>query len=534
MPCEPPCFTDVLEFPNITHTEQEATIAADQFGNVHIIYDYRIYLMRDAQGIWHEPEIIGNLGDPGNLSLRPALTVDSQGGLHAIVVGLNVNIEYYYKPIGGAWELQHDLAGGSSFNPTISVNNLGTVFITYRDSFTLYYLVRQPSGIWNTPQVLAYPTASAWAQTVDPAGNFHLVSNDSSSTVYRRFLPDGTKIFQNRVSIEGSPAIRVATGGDGTLHLILQDLDYGGPWYYMTLSPSDVWSIPQTLVGRLTDASLVVDSNGTVHILAVSTFESSYPTYYYRKTAQETYFQRVFAFPGSYMGALSLAIDPEDRLYTAWGDWFTLKFRETMLWSAESPIWLATDLSVPTNAHQPTFSFMYRLDSSPDVQPVIDVSVTDEHNTSVVTAAITLPQARDWTLGWVDLQPWAGLDVTITFSLSQPAGTLPSFAWLDSASAGEWLTPVVTAVYPTHLDAWEGGWLTITGSNFPESPSVRLGSIMLGDAVVIDEDTLQAYVPPGTPVGFYEVYVLTSTEQVGVAPQAVEIGYHILLPLVER
>jgi hypothetical protein len=35
-------------------------------------------------------------------------------------------------------------------------------------------------------------------------------------------------------------------------------------------------------------------------------------------------------------------------------------------------------------------------------------------------------------------------------------------------------------------------------------------------------------------VGFYAIYVLTSTEQVGVAPQAVEIGCHIWLPLVGR
>jgi hypothetical protein len=536
MPCESPCFTEALEFPYITQPEQEATILADQLGNVHILFEYRKYLMRDAQGVWHGPEIIGDLPDPGNLSVRPALAVDSQGGVHAIVIGAVVSIEYYYKPAGGSWELQHDLAGGTSVgNPTISVNDQGTVFITFVNPWTTYYLVRQSSGTWGSIQVLTNARANDMALVTDAAGYFHFVySIGGAHTFYRRFLPDGSSTFGNEAYAYETSDIRLAAGPDGRLHLIVQENVYGGPWYYLTLLPGDNWSIPFAIEARLTDASLVVDSNGTVHVLAVDTFDSTYPTYYYRKTADETYFQRIFAFPGSYMGALSLAIDPEDRLYTAWGDWFTLKFRETMLWSAESPIWLATHLSVPVNAHQPTFSFMYRLESNPDIQPIFDVSVTDEHNTPVITPAYILSQAPNWTLGWIDLQPWAGQDVTITFSLSQPAGTLPSSAWIDSVSAGEWLTPVVTAVSPTHLDAWEGGWLTITGSNFPQSPSVRLGSIMLGDAVVIDDETLQAYVPPGTPVGFYAIYVLTSTEQVGVAPQAVEIGCHIWLPLVGR
>lgn len=535
MPCEPPCFTEALEFPDITHTEQEATIAADQFGNVHILYEYRIYLMRDAQGTWHEPETIGNLGDPGNSSMRPALAVDSQGGLHAIVVGADVSIEYYYKPVGGSWELQHDLAGGSSAtNPTISVNHLGTVFITYRDSFKTYYLVRQASGIWNMPQVLASPTSFAWAQTVDPAGNFHVVAQHSGLTVYHRFLPDGTEVFQNIVSQEAHLPISLAAGVDETLHLILQDVEYGAPWYYLTRSPNDIWAIPQTLEDKLTDASMVVDSNGTVHVLGLDRFDVTYPVYYYRKNADEAYFWRTFAFPGSYSGDISLAVDSQDSLHTAWGDWFILKYRETMLWSAESPIWLATDVSVPINAHQPTFSFMYRLESSQNVQPVFEVSVTDDHNTSDASTSLSFPQSNDWTLGWIDLQPWVGQNVTITFYLSQPVGTLPSFAWIDSASAGEWLTPAVTGVNPTWLDAWSGGWLTITGSNFPESPIVRLGSILLREVVYIDEQTLQAYVPADTPIGSYGVFVLTSADQIGVAPQAVEIGYHILLPLIGK
>ena len=536
MPCNYPCFTDALEFPYITQTMQEATIVADQFGNVHILFEYRKYLMRDNQGIWHGPEIIGNLADPGNLSVRPALAVDSQGGLHAIVVGAVVSIEYYYKPVGGSWELQHDLAGGNSWtDPTVAVNDQGTVFITYVTSSGTYSLVRQSSGTWETPRVITTSSVMDMALATDLVGNFHFVYTFSTGpTQYRRYLPDGYLAFSNKVHEYGCYDVRLAVGPDGMVHLITQESVYASPWKYLNLAPGGSWSIPYAIEDRLTDARVVVDTNGTVHVLAVNTFDSTYPTYYYRKTVDEVYFQKVFAFPGSYMGALSLAVDPQDRLHTAWGDWFTLKYRETMLWSAESPIWLATDLSVPINAHQPTFSFMYRLESSQNVQPVFEITVTDEHNTSAATTAFTLPQSNAWTLGWIDLQPWAGQNVTITFSLSQPVGTLPSALWIDSVSAGEWLTPVVAGVSPIHLDAWAGGWLTITGSNLPQSPIVRLGPILLDEVVVIDEGTLQAYVPPGQAVGFYEVYVLTPTEQVGVAPQAVELGYHIFLPLIER
>jgi len=536
MPCTYPCFTDALEFPDIAQPLEEATIAADQFGNIHILFEYRKYLMRDVQGIWHGPEIIGDLPDPGNLSMRPALAVDNQGGVHAIVVGDVVSIEYYYKPVGGSWELQHDLAGGASYiDPTIAVNNQGTIFITYVGSGKTYNLIRQSSGIWETPRVISNSSVWDMAIATDSAGNFHFVYTFSTGpTQYRRYLPDGYLAFSIRVHDYGCYDVRLAVGPDGMVHLITQEHETASPWKYLNLPPGGSWSIPFAIEDRLSDASIVVDSIGTVHVLGVDTSDSTYPTYYYRKSVDEAYFQKMFAFPGSYSGALSLAIDPQDRLHTAWGDRYILKYRETMLWTAESPIWLATDVTVPINAHQPTFSFMYRLESGQNVQPVFEVAVTDDHNTSDASTSLSFPQSNDWTLGWIDLQSWAGKNVTITFSLSQPVGTLPSALWIDSASAGEWLTPVITGVSPTHLDAWAGGWLTITGSNLPQSPSVRLGSILLDEVVVIDEETLQAYVPPGQPVGFYEVYVLTPTDQVGVAPQAVELGYHIFLPLIER
>jgi len=537
MPCDPPCFDDEQVLTAIENNESEASIATDPFGNVHILFEYRKYMRQDAQGNWTGPEYIGNLQDPGNLSMRTALAIDAQGGVHAIVDGAGVGIEYYYKPVGGIWEQQHDLGSGTGItNPVIAVNDQGTVLILYCDTWTTYYLVRQSSGDWGTPQELSHYAANDMALVTDPAGNFHVVyAAVAGPAIYLQFDLYGTPVSGNWAHENECSDIRLAIGPDGTLHLLFEEFDYMTPWYYQTLRPGGGWSLPVIVDDVLMDASIGVDSSGVAHVLGIDQCDGfDCPVYYYRKTAEENYLSWVYAFPGSYFADISLAIDSDGGMHAVWGDWFELKYRETMLWSAASPAWLATNLSVPAEMHQPTLSFMYRMDSNLDLAADFDVYLTENLTSPVTSTIFSTSQPGGWDLGWVDLQPWSGQTITLTFSLREPVGALPAFVWIDSISSGEWWTPVITDVTPGHLGAGDGGWITISGSNFAPTPSVRLGEISLSEVVFIDEHTLQANIPPDTPMGIYDVYVLTPAGQIGLSPRAVEIGFHLFLPLVRR
>ena len=534
--CDMPCLdspTSLLD--DISAINGAPTILADQAGNLHILFDNRRYIMRNSSGAWSAPMVIGSLGDPGNVSFRPALAVGADGTLHAVVAGGDLHKLYYYqKPAGGAWGGQYELPNAFLRPVTIAVNSQGTVLIVYTDFGTTFYVRRLSSGAWSEPVSFGGLIDSA-SLIAYPDDTFKLLMSSGEGACAYTFQSDGVLIEGTDWCWEkGSQYLQLVAGADGSLHALgMYGTDYfSREWYYAYQNPSGNLSTPILLPGVPAEASMTVDPAGTVHILGMDDADTPYPVYYYSKETQENGFSKVYAFNGSYSGNIYLTSNSNGALYATYSDWFTLKFVEQQTWPIADPTTLFTGLVLPAGTHHPTLSFMYEIDSMAGAEPYFELSVTSHITTPVSTVVFSATQATPWTQAWVNLEPWDGITVTVEFSLDAPQGSSLVLARVDSISIGEWWTPVISQVTPTHFDFGEGGVLTISGDNLPLTPTVWLDDIPLLDVTYVDEHTLQATIPPSIPVGLYTLYVFSAEEQVAAAAEQVEIGYCFFLPAI--
>ncbi|BCX02270.1 MAG: hypothetical protein KatS3mg053_0208 [Candidatus Roseilinea sp.] len=189
--------------------------------------------------------------------------------------------------------------------------------------------------------------------------------------------------------------------------------------------------------------------------------------------------------------------------------------------------------TVPTGTNKPTLAFMHQTRGAlPSYDSALRVKVTDDAGTQTPLEKKT--PAGDWVLQWLDMSAWAGT-VTLTIELAQAAGAPYAEAWLDAVSLGEWNTPVLTQVTPAKLPANQPGTpITLTGLNFIATPSVKLGNISLSDVQFVDETTVRATVPAGTPPGLYDVTIINPGGQSSTRVGAVQIGERAVMPIVLR
>ena len=81
----------------------------------------------------------------------------------------------------------------------------------------------------------------------------------------------------------------------------------------------------------------------------------------------------------------------------------------------------------------PTLSFMQRVLRNGDGGAAVVVRVQEAGQ-----PAQSFPITGDarWSLGWVDMTPWRGKTVSVTFAVEQPADQPAAQLWLDSVTLG--------------------------------------------------------------------------------------------------
>ena len=124
----------------------------------------------------------------------------------------------------------------------------------------------------------------------------------------------------------------------------------------------------------------------------------------------------------------------------------------------------------------------------------------------------------DWSHAWADMSPWAGQPVTVTFSLEQSANEPLVKVYLDDITLGSWLTPVVTQAEPAVVEKWTTAYITLSGKNFIQTPTVKLNSIQATGVEWQDENHIRFQLPPGLPVGIYNITVSNPGGQPAVCP----------------
>lgn len=207
--------------------------------------------------------------------------------------------------------------------------------------------------------------------------------------------------------------------------------------------------------------------------------------------------------------------------------------------------------SLTATMHKPTLAFVYAMPQiysppTPEDEPVwpLRVSVTEAglDATSPLTVTTVFTHGfhiQGETLAWVDMTPWAGRDITITFDLSETAGLPASKVLLDEISMTPWETPVVHgAALAAESAAVQPATLVITGENFITTPTVSLvtdaGLETLTLAAPSTETELRVVWPSGNAPGRYRVRVANPSGLYSEFNFMVNLPITVFLPLTHK
>lgn len=193
---------------------------------------------------------------------------------------------------------------------------------------------------------------------------------------------------------------------------------------------------------------------------------------------------------------------------------------------------LSTSMSVPTTMRNPTVALAYWLEgTAPNGSTRLKVAVVSD----ATTTALFEGRATDWTLGWGDLSPWAGQNVTLQLTLRQAAGEPTAHLYVDSITLTDWLTPVVTSTTPAQLPfPWAGQTVTLHGDNFLDVPQMWVGSVAIPNMQRLDDWTLRIVLPATLGPGRHDIRLRdgTSRQSIGLTP--LQLGEAVFAPLIHR
>ena len=148
--------------------------------------------------------------------------------------------------------------------PSIAVDELGVVHLSYSDSTDLWYAARSRAGTWTTTRI----AAALWNDiAVDASGGVHVafkVSRDGESDLaYAHKPPDGDWTI-TAVHSAGGGTASLALDARGGVHVTHQGFSVG-PFMYSVLLPGDAWRTT-TVDGYGFMSSLAIDADGGPHV----------------------------------------------------------------------------------------------------------------------------------------------------------------------------------------------------------------------------------------------------------------------------
>lgn len=410
--------------PEIVTTNTGASnlhMAVAQNGHIHLIWEtvpngdyYRdvFYQERASGGTWTSPQ---NISNSLHISTDESIiAVDALGSAHVLWSEGTTNpgggypdIFYVRHSIGGGWSVPLNISQQSwnhSSAAEMAVEPGGVVHVVwgYMGDFSLYYARRGLDGVWSTPARVSETYGYNASQlTLDKEGNLHVV-----------FGPDYERRYTRR--------------------------DKNGRWSAVDF----LYPLSQTPINNLASA---IDQNGLSHVVFQEA-SGNYNTYYSQQTAQGhwTSPQRLMNDPqtNTFFG-LRLAVDSNGQHHIIWSTAYLKIYSAGIEWTAVADTSeLTQPLTIPITMSVPTLSFLYQgggfaASSGSSLQVMVD-------DGAAVTPLINLPDSSAvWTAQSVDLTPWAGQAISLTFHLEQAANAPLAWAYLDDVTLGS-----------AHPDVW--------------------------------------------------------------------------------
>lgn len=456
------------------------------------------------------------------------------------------------RGVDGQWTAGRQVAAGR--NPVVLIDDQGIWHLFYKACIdgcrdqTIAHTYQLPDGNPSTFQLpialdeeLADPMPITAALT--PAGVAHLVYTRAGKYQYGATVLHKTFTLARQT---WSASQEIPTRTDSICEYLFVDhrnglhlLCSGGRYIsYLHYAVAGQWSAPEAILYTLygyTGYTATMDRHDVIHLFAPANEGSG--------TTGRSYFYKTLAEPWSHRlpvtrltagqalttgePTTTTTSTPPDVLFPGEG----LRERPVAVDAGASKV--AQRFSIPADLHQPTLSFMLALHSdAPPLTSHFAVAVTAGVTTTTVLSTAT---PTDWRLAWVDLSPWLGETITLTFAVQQAAGEPYLQAYLDDVAVGAWETGVVDALEPATVPVGQATTVTARGLNLRPGLQLRLGQTVIGDVQVNENGDSAVFTVPRTlGPGAYPLYVTAAGQSHPSYGGLLLVGEQVWLPNVAR
>lgn len=419
---------------------------ADEQDGLHLLFSKGAgisYSHYDASHTWSDPIYIGG-SNRLSVAISPDLTVTPQGIVHAIW-HTEDGIYYNHTLPDGSWkgkEILTQLNHSSCYYAQIISDSRGTIHgICGNSSYSqhLYYFYKPAQGDWSTIYYLG-------------EGILGGITTDSKDNV---FLWSKTQYWQKLVTGEWLPPISVPRFADesidqivvdrmGTVHVTNANYFFGIDGSYLYKIPGQDWS-PQEVLPNFGDlSSLGVDSRGTLYLLTSDKNPGPHYTtdvYFRSKPRGGIWSEPILLETATGQQRPALQISGQDLPHILYLEWHNLINLYRYIYHAPvcaAPLTqsgtLSQPIAIPANMPNPTLSFFFELHGASAQNPgAFTISVTDALTSTTVFSTTS---NGNWRHQWLDLSPWSGQSITLTFATQTLAGDSYVSLALDDITLG--------------------------------------------------------------------------------------------------
>ena len=439
-----------------------AYLAVTQQGIVHAIwldgfisYRYPFYAMRQANGVWKQRKL------DGRGPFKAAL--DEGGRLHVVYKQPK---SYQRRRADGVWTpLEVVPAWQGELERIITLAD-GSVYV-----FSLWqlngdlrwgYVMRDASGHWHTwKEMFACKSLSRPIIKIDANRTIHFLAHRygagyDDALIYVQQYANGSwsreEIHTGQKSYIHQCDLFV--GRAGLSQILCAHAEYDSLQLFYAHQMSDrTWATEKKVfyadrrywISDNARLRFAMDKAGRLYVVggehdAIVVFRNT--------DGQWTLLNPTGALCGANATMpVSIAFDAEDTPYLAWSAGAPCDIYQTSAVSKNGgDSLLQQSVFIPEGLRKPTLSFFYRFFSPYPSASKLKVMVEDDTRTAMLFETAT--PTEDWEHQWVDMSPWAGKSVTVTFALPQIPGSFSAWADLDdvtlgsSAYADAWVSPL--------------------------------------------------------------------------------------------
>jgi hypothetical protein len=530
---------EIIPVPSDDSKMLSPRIVRDQEGNLHLVWSSsskKISYRHSLQdGGWSQIKTLPRFFSHSFFDY----VIDTTGTGHLIWLEdedyYTSSLNYAILPPGGDWQIApipspiNTIVNNENSLPNLVLDSQDNLHMTFTDSFGLNYSFKEAgSTSWSTPYTIVSKTTHN-SLTIDASDMVYVIYIDIPHIKMAARSPDGNWIPTETLPHELiilSP-IKAAVDEHGVIHVGV--LDWNGDEEVTIIklisrTPAGIWSSQQSIsLPCGWRFSLRAHLDGTAHLVCAH-IPNVEGVFYSRYLSNGNWSKPLEV---DALNILDLVPMPGTETILYWEDKSSVNISPVFL-PLQGEISLSQKLHIPAQIHKPTLSLVHRLEAAGNGGQ-FQVLLND-------TPVQTPMSSAEWTLSWIDVSGWAGQEVTLTLAVSYTNLWNTPFFRVDDVSLGSWKTPVVQGIdRPLHIHTgYSSLRLTILGENFMPTPEVWLGGKALLNPLLLDENTLQATLPPGMVPGLHELVVINPGGYDSALETPIRLGYAIAMPLVRR